>query len=105
VPGKELESAINDGIRPLVGDEVRGTREEAAFHLIGIGSVILQHTIRLEQVGMRRPIRAPPSVAIAACVEGLILHNIARHDDADPHPTFDLVVKAAPACVPMNAVQ
>jgi hypothetical protein len=46
VPGKELESVINDGIRPLVGDEVRGTRDEADFHLIGIGSVILQHTIR-----------------------------------------------------------
>jgi len=43
------------------------------------------------------------SVAIAACVEGLTLHNIARHDDADPRPTFDLVVKAALACVPMNA--
>jgi hypothetical protein len=22
------------------------------------------------------------------------LHNIARHDDTDPRPTFDLVVKA-----------
>ena len=43
------------------------------------------------------------SVAIAACVEGLTLHNIARHDDADPRPTLDLVVKAALACVPMNA--
>jgi hypothetical protein len=46
VPGKELESVINDGIRPLVGDEVRGACDEADFHVIGIGSVILQHTIR-----------------------------------------------------------
>jgi len=43
------------------------------------------------------------SVAIEACVEGLILHNIARHDGADPRPTFDLVVKAAFADVPVNA--
>ena len=46
MPGKELVSVINDGIRPLVGDEVRGTRDEADFHVIGIGSVILQHTPR-----------------------------------------------------------
>jgi hypothetical protein len=35
------------------------------------------------------------AAAIAACLEGLILHRIARHDDADPRPTFDLVVRAA----------
>jgi DNA-binding transcriptional regulator YbjK len=32
--------------------------------------------------------------AIAACFEGLILHRIARHDDADPRPTFELVMRA-----------
>jgi AcrR family transcriptional regulator len=38
----------------------------------------------------------PPAAggAIAACFEGFILHNIARHDDTDPRPTFDLVVRA-----------
>jgi hypothetical protein len=43
------------------------------------------------------------SVAIAACVEGPILHNIAGHDDAGPRPTLDLVVNPALAYVPMNA--
>jgi len=33
--------------------------------------------------------------AIAACFEGLILHRIARHDDTDPRPLFELVVRAA----------
>lgn len=33
--------------------------------------------------------------AIAACYEGLLLHRIARHDDADPRPMLELVVKAA----------
>ena len=33
--------------------------------------------------------------AIMACSEGLILHRIARHDDADPRPILDLVVRAA----------
>jgi len=45
-PGEELESVINDGIRPLVGNEVGCIRDEAHFHVISIGSVILQHTIR-----------------------------------------------------------
>jgi hypothetical protein len=55
------------------------------------------------ELGARDPRAA--SVAIAAGVEGLILHNIARHDGADPRPTFDLVVKAALPGVPMNARQ
>jgi hypothetical protein len=37
---------INDGIRPLVGNEVGCIRDETHFHVISIGSVILQHTIR-----------------------------------------------------------
>ena len=47
----------------------------------------------LAQLGARDPLAA--AAAIAACFEGLILHRIARHDDADPRPTFDLVVTAA----------
>jgi hypothetical protein len=49
----------------------------------------------LAQVGAHDP--AAAGAAIAACFEGLLLHNIARHDDADPRPTFDLVVRAAQA--------
>jgi len=33
--------------------------------------------------------------AVAACFEGLVLHRIARRDDRDPRPTFDLLVRAA----------
>jgi Tetracyclin repressor-like, C-terminal domain len=47
----------------------------------------------LAQLGARDPLAA--GAAIAACFEGLILHRIARHDDADPRPIFDLVVRAA----------
>jgi DNA-binding transcriptional regulator YbjK len=35
------------------------------------------------------------AAALAACSEGLILHRIARNDDSDPRPTFELVVRAA----------
>jgi DNA-binding transcriptional regulator YbjK len=47
----------------------------------------------LAQLGAQNPLAA--SAAIAACFEGLILHRIARHDDADPRPTFELLVRAA----------
>jgi hypothetical protein len=47
----------------------------------------------LAELGAHDPWTA--GAAIAACSEGLLLHNIARHDDADPRPTFDLVVSAA----------
>jgi hypothetical protein len=47
----------------------------------------------LAELGAGNPRAA--AAAIAACSEGLILHKIARHDDTDPRPTFDLVVRAA----------
>jgi DNA-binding transcriptional regulator YbjK len=47
----------------------------------------------LAQLGAHDPRAA--ATTIAAGTEGLILHRIARHDEADPRPTFDLVVKAA----------
>jgi hypothetical protein len=47
----------------------------------------------LAQLGAHDPVAS--GAAIAACFEGLILHNIARHEGADPRPTFDLVIRAA----------
>jgi DNA-binding transcriptional regulator YbjK len=32
--------------------------------------------------------------AVMACAEGFILHRIARDDDTDPRPAFELVVRA-----------
>lgn len=45
------------------------------------------------RLGARDPETA--AYAIAACFEGLVLHRIARHDDTDPRPAFELVVRAA----------
>ena len=47
----------------------------------------------LAVLGARDPRAA--ATAVMACVEGLILHRIARHDDSDPRPTLELVVHAA----------
>lgn len=39
----------------------------------------------------------PPVAAasVMACLEGLILHRVVRHDDSDPRPVIELVVRAA----------
>ena len=45
------------------------------------------------EMGARDPLAAGD--AVAACFEGLILHRIARHDNTDPRPVFDAVVRGA----------
>jgi AcrR family transcriptional regulator len=35
------------------------------------------------------------ALALAACFEGLVLHRIARHDETDPRPLFEVVVRGA----------
>jgi len=47
----------------------------------------------LEQLGATDPTTS--AATLMACAEGLILHRIVRHDDSDPRPVFDLVVRAA----------
>lgn len=49
--------------------------------------------VAMAALGARDPITA--AAAVAACAEGLILHRIARHDETDPRPVLELVVRAA----------
>lgn len=49
--------------------------------------------VALSRLGARDP--AAAAAAIAACMEGLTLHRIARHDYTDPRPALELVVRAA----------
>ena len=48
---------------------------------------------QLERLGAPDPAVAAESVA--ACMEGLILHRIARHDDTDARPVLATVVRGA----------
>jgi DNA-binding transcriptional regulator YbjK len=50
-------------------------------------------TAALAELGAPNPQAA--ARAVAAASEGLILHRIARHDDVDPRPTFELLLKVA----------
>jgi DNA-binding transcriptional regulator YbjK len=47
----------------------------------------------MASLGARDPEVA--AAALVACFEGLLLHRIARHDDTDPRPVFDQVVRGA----------
>lgn len=49
--------------------------------------------VDMARLGARNPQAAAES--IAACCEGLLLHRIARHDDTDPRPILDVVVRGA----------
>jgi DNA-binding transcriptional regulator YbjK len=47
----------------------------------------------LERLGSSDP--AAGAAALMATLEGLILHRIVRHDDSDPRPVLELVMRAA----------
>jgi AcrR family transcriptional regulator len=49
--------------------------------------------VALARLGARDP--ATAATTVAACFEGFLLHRIARHDEIDPRPAFELVVRAA----------
>jgi hypothetical protein len=49
--------------------------------------------VALARLGAHDP--ATAATAVAACFESLLLHRIARHDETDPRPAFELVVRAA----------
>jgi DNA-binding transcriptional regulator YbjK len=74
---------------------VKGSHDAGLREALTRGRAAMEATAftALAELGAHDPRAA--GAAIAACSEGLLLHNIARHDDADPRPTFDLVVRAA----------
>jgi hypothetical protein len=74
---------------------VEGSHDAGPREALTRGRAAMEATAvtALAELGARDPQAA--GAAIAACSEGLLLHNIAGHDDADPRPTFDLVVRAA----------
>ncbi len=62
---------------------------------VSLGRVAMEASVVLvlARLGARDPHAA--ATAVMACSEGLILHRIARHDDTDPRPAVELVVRAA----------
>ena len=74
-----MEASHNAALREAL------SRGRAAMEALGV--------VALARLGAREPHTA--GIAIAACFEGLLLHQIARQDSTDPRPPFELVVRAA----------
>jgi len=77
--GRLLEASHDEQLRAAVS-RGRALMEAAAVTM-------------LARLGAADPVTA--AGAIAACSEGLILHRIARHDETDPRPVYELLVHAA----------
>lgn len=74
---------------------VEASHNSALREALSRGRTTLESSVvlLLDRLGAQDPRTA--AATVMACFEGLILHRIARHDDADPRPTFELVVRAA----------
>jgi AcrR family transcriptional regulator len=74
----------------LEGSHNSSLREDLSRGREVLESVLV---VALARLGARDP--ATSATTVAACFEGLLLHRIARHDETDPRPAFELVVRAA----------
>lgn len=74
-----MEASHDDALREAV------SRGRASMESAMVGVVT--------RLGASDP--AVAAAAVMACIEGLILHRIVRHDESDPRPVLELVVKAA----------
>jgi DNA-binding transcriptional regulator YbjK len=74
---------------------LEGSHDPAIREALSRGREVIENlaTDALAGLGARRPREA--ARAISAASEGLILHRIARHDDVDPRPTYELLLKVA----------
>lgn len=68
---------------PSLREAVSRGRTDMETSMIGV----------LERLGASNP--SAGAAALMATLEGLILHRIVRHDDSDPRPVLELVVRAA----------
>lgn len=74
---------------------LEGSHDPVLREALSRGREVLENmaTAAMAELGAPHPREA--ARAVAAASEGLILHRIARHDDVDPRPTFELLLKAA----------
>lgn len=74
---------------------LEGSHDPVLREALSRGREVLESMTTAALAGLGAPQPREAARAIAAASEGLILHRIARHDDVDPRPTYDLLLKAA----------
>lgn len=90
---------VTDGNRVLTTARlalfVEGSHDDELQKGLSRGRAAMEKSVvyALARLGAPNPIAG--AAAVMACCEGTILHRIARGDDTDPRPMFELIVKAA----------
>lgn len=97
VAAAQLSAQLRPRLNRGSGGSAARTRchDAALRETVSCGRATMESSVVavLDRLGADDP-RAAAN-AIMACFEGMILHRIARRDDTDPRPTFDLLVRAA----------
>ncbi|MFI6678987.1 TetR/AcrR family transcriptional regulator [Kribbella sp. NPDC050470] len=74
---------------------LEGSHDPAIRAGLSRGREVMENIAVTALAGLGAPDPPAAARALAAASEGLILHRIARHDDVDPRPTFELLLKVA----------
>jgi DNA-binding transcriptional regulator YbjK len=74
---------------------LEGSHDPVIREALSRGREAVENTAVAALAGLGAPEPREAARAIAAASEGLILHRIARHDDVDPRPTYELLLKVA----------
>lgn len=73
---------------------IEAGHDEELRTALAAGREVMERTVVPAFAAMGAPDPQLAANALAACIEGLYLHRIARHADIDPRPVIDLVIRA-----------
>lgn len=74
---------------------MEASHDPALRQTLGEGRAVLEAALQDALRSLGASDAGASARAVMACAEGLILHRVARHDDADIRPVVELVVHAA----------
>ena len=74
---------------------MEASHDSSLLDAVSRGRTAMESSVIAVMTRLGAPDPAVAAAALMACVEGLILHRVVRHDNSDPRPIIELVVNAA----------
>lgn len=74
---------------------MEASHDSSLLDAVSRGRAAMESSVIVVMTRLGAPAPAVAAAALMACLEGLILHRVVRHDDSDPRPVIELVVNAA----------
>jgi hypothetical protein len=74
---------------------MEASHDSSLLDAVSRGRTAMESSVTAVMTRLSAPDPAVAAAALMACLEGLILHRVVRHDDSDPRPIIELVVNAA----------